>query len=48
MLDIFAYVAFAGLCVIIIMAAVELFIDVCAKISNLIFMWMERKRIRSY
>ena len=35
MLDIFAYVAFAGLCVIIIMAAVELFIDVCEKISGL-------------
>lgn len=48
MLDIFAYIAFTGLCVIIIMAAIELFIDVCAKISNLIFMWMERKRIRSY
>ena len=48
MLDIFAYVAFAGLCVIIIMAAVELFVDMCEKISNLIFMWMERKRIRSY
>ena len=44
MLDIFAYVAFAGLCVIIIMAAIELFIDVCAKISNLIFMLMERKK----
>lgn len=48
MLDIFAYVAFAGLCVIIIMAATELFVDVCAKISGLILMWMERKRIRSY
>lgn len=44
MLDIFAYVAFTGLCVIIIMAAVELFIDMCAKISNLILMWMERKK----
>lgn len=44
MLDIFAYVAFTGLCIIIIMAAVELFIDMCAKISNLIFMWMERKK----
>ena len=44
MLDIFAYVAFAGLCMIIIMAAVELFIDVCAKISNLILMRMERKK----
>ena len=44
MLDIFAYVAFAGLCVIVIMAAVELFIDVCAKISNLILVWMERKK----
>lgn len=44
MLDIFAYVAYAGLCVIIIMAAVELFIDVCAKVSNLILMWMERKK----
>ena len=44
MLDIFVYLAFAGLCVIIIMAAVELFIDMCAKISNLIFMWMERKK----
>ena len=44
MLDIFAYVAFSGLCVIIIMATVELFIDVCAKISNLILMWMERKK----
>lgn len=43
MLDIFAYVAYAGLCVIIIMAAVELFIDACAKVSNLILMWMERK-----
>lgn len=44
MLDIFVYLAFAGLCVIIIMAAVELFIDMCAKISNLILMWMERKK----
>lgn len=44
MLDIFVYLAFADLCVIIIMAAVELFIDMCAKISNLIFMWMERKK----
>lgn len=44
MLDIFAYVAFAGLCVIIIMAAVELFIDMCAKISGLILVWMERKK----
>ena len=44
MLDIFAYIAFAGLCVIIIMAAVELFIDMCAKISGLILMWMERKK----
>ena len=44
MLDIFVYLAFAGLCVIIIMAAVELFIDMCAKISNLIFMWMEKKK----
>ena len=44
MLDIFAYAAFSGLCLIIIMAAVELFIDVCAKISNLILMWMERKK----
>lgn len=44
MLDIFVYIAFAGLCVIIIMAAVELFIDMCAKISNLIFMWVERKK----
>lgn len=44
MLDIFAYIAFAGLCVIIIMAAVELFIDMCAKISNLILVWMERKK----
>ena len=44
MLDIFAYVAFAGLCAIIIMAAVELFIDVCAKISNLILMRMEKKK----
>lgn len=44
MLDIFAYIAFAGLCAIIIMAAVELFIDVCAKISNLILVWMERKK----
>lgn len=43
MLDIFAYIAYEGLCVIIIMAAVELFIDVCAKVSNLILMWMERK-----
>lgn len=44
MLDIFAYVAYAGLCVIIIMAAVELFIDVCEKVSGLILMWMERKK----
>jgi hypothetical protein len=44
MLDIFAYVAFAGLCVIIIMAAVELFVDVCEKISSLILMWMEKKK----
>lgn len=44
MRDVFAYIAYAGLCVIIIMAAVELFIDMCAKISNLIFMWMERKK----
>lgn len=44
MLDIFAYVAFAGLCVIIIMAAVELFIDVCEKISSLILMRMKRKK----
>lgn len=44
MLDIFAYVAFAGLCAIIIMAAVELFIDVCEKISSLILMWMKRKK----
>ena len=44
MLDIFAYVAFAGLCMIIIMAMVEVFIDGCAKSSNLIFMWMERKK----
>ena len=44
LVDIFAYVAYAGLCVIIIMAAVELFIDVCAKVSNLILMWMERKK----
>ena len=44
MLDSFAYVAFAGLCVIIIMAAVELFIDVCEKISGLILVWMERKK----
>lgn len=44
MLDIFAYAAFSGLCLIIIMAAVELFIDVCVKISNLILMWMERKK----
>lgn len=44
MLDIFAYVAFAGLCVIIIIAAVELFVDMCAKISNLILMRMERKK----
>lgn len=44
MLDIFAYVAFAGLCVIIIMAAVELFVNMCEKISNLILMWMERKK----
>lgn len=44
MLDIFAYVAFAGLCVIIIMAAAELFIDVCEKISGLILMRMKRKK----
>lgn len=44
MLDIFVYLAFAGLCVIIIMVAVELFVDMCAKISNLIFIWMERKK----
>lgn len=44
MLDIFAYIAFAGLCVIIIMAAVELFIDMCEKISKLILMWLERKK----
>lgn len=44
MLDIFAYAAFTGLCGIIIMAAVELFVDVCSKISNLILMWMERKK----
>ena len=44
MRDIFSYVAYAGLCVIIIMAAMELFIDMCAKIFNLIFMWMERKK----
>lgn len=44
MLDIFAYVAFAGLCIIIIMAAVELFIDVCEKISGFILMWMERNK----
>lgn len=44
MLDIFAYVAFTGLCVIIIMAAVELFVDVCAKLSSLILVWMERKK----
>ena len=44
MLDIFAYVAFAGMCVIIIMAAVELFIDVCEKVSGLILMWMGRKK----
>lgn len=44
MLDIFAYVAFAGMCVIIIMAAVELFVDVCEKISGLILMRMERKK----
>lgn len=44
MLDIFAYIAFAGLCVIIIMAAVELFIDVCEKISGLILMRMKRKK----
>ena len=44
MLDIFAYIAFAGLCVIIIIAAIELFIDVCEKISGLILMWMERKK----
>lgn len=44
MLDIFAYVAFSGLCVIITMAAVELFIDVCEKVSGLILMWMGRKK----
>ena len=44
MLDIFAYIAFAGLCVIITMAAVELFIDVCEKVSGLILMWMGRKK----
>ena len=44
MLDIFAYVAFAGLCIIITMAAVELFIDVCEKVSGLILMWMGRKK----
>lgn len=44
MLDIFAYVAFAGLCIIIIMAAVELFVDVYAKLSSLILMRMERKK----
>ena len=44
MLDIFAYVAFAGLCVIIIIAAVELFIDMCEKISGLILMWMKKKK----
>lgn len=44
MFDIFAYIGCAGLCVIIIMAAVELFIDMCAKISNLILMWLERKK----
>lgn len=44
MLNIFAYVAFAGLCVIIIMAAVELFVDMCAKLSSLILMRMERKK----
>ena len=44
MLDIFAYVAFSGLCVIIIMAAVELFIDVCEKVSSLILMLMKRKK----
>lgn len=44
MLDIFAYIAFAGLCAIIIIAAVELFIDVCEKISGLILVWMERKK----
>ena len=44
MLDIFAYIAFVGLCAIIIMAAIELFIDVYAKISNLILMRMERKK----
>lgn len=44
MLDIFAYIAFAGLCVIIIMAAIELFIDVCEKISGLILMRTERKK----
>ena len=44
MLDIFTYVAFAGLCMIIIMAMVELFIDVCEKVSGLILMWMGRKK----
>lgn len=44
MRDIFAYIAFAGLCAIIIMAAMELLIDMCAKLSNLILMWMERKK----
>ena len=44
MLDIFAYVAFAGLCIIIIMAAVELFVDVCEKISGFILVWMKRKK----
>lgn len=44
MLDIFAYIAFAGLCLIIIMAAVELFVDMCEKISGLILVWMERKK----
>ena len=44
MLDIFAYVAFSGLCLIIIMAAIELFVDVCEKISGLILVWMERKK----
>lgn len=44
MFDIFVYIAFAGLCVIIIMATVELFIDICEKISELILMWMEKKK----
>lgn len=44
MLDIFAYIAFAGLCLIIIMAAVELFVDMCEKISGLILVWMERNK----